>query len=371
MKITGMTTRVLEVEIPHDDDRPTERQPRTSYYPLTAVHTDEGIDGYTMAYGSHRDGHGIGRILHDTYFEEIEGTNPLHVRQRWTELMRKQRHMYALRDAFVGVLDVAFWDLLGKAHDAPISTLLGVARERLPAYLSTFVEPDVPEDIAEDVVRVKEAGYHGYKLKYPADTTPLDVDVASIRAAREAGGQEFALMRDAVAGYSVTQAERVGRVCAEENFEWFEEPISDRELDNLAHLAREVGVPILAGETARLDEVPDLVRERAVDIARGDVYLKAGITGLRKVISTCDLAGFDLEIHSAATPLLNVANLHVACSTDNCRFWEVLPGFDFALAGEVLDLDDDGYVHRPTGPGLGVDLDWDWIEDHTIEVIED
>lgn len=370
MEITGMKTRVLEIEIPYDDNRPTDRTPRTSYYPLTAVHTDEGIDGYTMGYGSLQDGRGIGRILHDVYYEEIEGTNPLHVRERWNDLMRTQRHMYALGDAFVGIFDVAFWDILGKSFDAPISDLLGVARERLPAYLSTFVEPDVPADIAEDVQRVKGAGYHGYKLKYPADTTPLEVDIASIRAAREAAGPEFALMRDAVAGYSVTQAERVGRVCAKENFEWFEEPISDRELDNLAHLTREVEVPILAGETSRLDEIPDLLRERAVDIARGDVYLKGGITGLRKVISTCDLVGFDLEIHSTATPLLNVANLHVACSTDNGRFWEVLPGFDFALDDDTLDLDGDGYVHRPTDPGLGVDLDWDWIDDHTIEVIE-
>ena len=107
-----------------------------------------------------------------------------------------------------------------------------------------------------------------------------------------------------------------------------------------------------------------------VDMVRGDAYIKGGITGLRKAIATCELFGFDLEIHTAATPLMDIANLHVACSTRISRFVEHHhPVFRFGLKGSPLLIDADGCQRLPSGPGLGVDLDWDWVENHTISLV--
>jgi L-alanine-DL-glutamate epimerase-like enolase superfamily enzyme len=84
----------------------------------------------------------------------------------------------------------------------------------------------------------------------------------------------------------------------------------------------------------------------------------------------CELFGLNLEIHTMATPLLDVANLHVGCAIKNCDFMEVIhPVYRFGLKDKPLDIDDAGYLHLPSGPGLGVTLDWDWIENHTVELI--
>ena len=75
----------------------------------------------------------------------------------------------------------------------------------------------------------------------------------------------------------------------------------------------------------------------------------------------------NLEIHALHSSLLDIANLHVACSVRNCEFFELHhPMFRFALKGAPLDIDADGCLHLPTGPGLGVELDWDWIDDNTV-----
>ena len=81
----------------------------------------------------------------------------------------------------------------------------------------------------------------------------------------------------------------------------------------------------------------------------------------------CDDAGMNLEIHALHSSLLDIANLHVACSVRNCEFFELHhPMFRFALKGAPLDIDAGGCLQLPTGPGLGVELDWDWIDDHTV-----
>jgi L-alanine-DL-glutamate epimerase-like enolase superfamily enzyme len=95
-----------------------------------------------------------------------------------------------------------------------------------------------------------------------------------------------------------------------------------------------------------------------------------GVTGLRKALAACELFGYNLEIHTASSPLLDVANLHVACSVTNCELLETHHQmFRFGLKGSPLDPDAAGYVHLPMGPGLGVELDWDWIEDHTVGML--
>jgi L-alanine-DL-glutamate epimerase-like enolase superfamily enzyme len=98
------------------------------------------------------------------------------------------------------------------------------------------------------------------------------------------------------------------------------------------------------------------------------VYLKAGITGLRKAMVAAELLGVNLEIHAANAPLLDVANLHVAGAARNCRYIETHhPVFRFGLRGDPLTPDAAGMLIVPTAPGLGVDLDWDWLDRHTIQ----
>ena len=159
----------------------------------------------------------------------------------------------------------------------------------------------------------------------------------------------------------------MGEALARLGYRWFEEPVPDRDIATLEQLTRQLEVPILATETVSLRELPQFLERRACDMARGDVFIKAGITGLRKASAMCEEAGMNLEIHALHSSLLDIANLHVACSVRNCEFFELHHEmFRFALKGAPLDIDADGCLHLPTGPGLGVELDWDWIEDNTV-----
>jgi L-alanine-DL-glutamate epimerase-like enolase superfamily enzyme len=166
--------------------------------------------------------------------------------------------------------------------------------------------------------------------------------------------------------YTYTEALAAGKVLGELNDEWFEEPIPDRNLFQLQRLTDQLDVPILAGETSRVHELAEMIRMGACDIARGDVHMKEGITGLHKAAGMADLLGFELEVHGINQPLLDTANLHVALSMSNGRWSETFhPIYYRGLKGGPLDIDSEGYKHLPPGPGLGVELDWDWIDDNT------
>jgi L-alanine-DL-glutamate epimerase-like enolase superfamily enzyme len=281
--------------------------------------------------------------------------------------MAETRHLYALSDALVGVLDVALWDIKGKATGTSIALLLGGARETAPAYQTAWSFRPTCEEVSDEANAAKGQGFHGYKLQI---WDGPDLDVPRLRAARAAVGPDFPLMLDACGRYAYDEALAVGRVLDELRFTWFEEPLADRHLHQLSRLTADLQTPVLAGETVRVVSLAEYLRQGACDMVRGDVYIKGGITGLCKGIAASDLAGVPLEIHTAASPLLDAANVHVACGAGAGRFVETHhPVYRFGLLGSPLDPDANGYVRAPDGPGLGVELDWDWIDNNTIDCV--
>ena len=366
MKITELTTRVLALDAaPWYGDSPIPHNvPPVWHFPLSCVSTDEGIDGYTMGYGANGEGIGSAHQLHDVYLRAILGRDPRRTEELWQELMSLNRHLYPMTDGLLGMIDVAFWDIRAKAAAMPIAEMLGVYRNSIPAYRTGSHWNLTPEDTFNEAGSVKQRGYRGYKLTLydgPA------ADIPRLRAARQAVGEHFPLMLDAVSEYSFTQARRVGRELDDLAFHWFEEPVPDRNISTLGRLSSQLKTPILATETVTLRELAQYLNPRVIDLARGDVFIKAGITGLRKALALCELVGMNLEIHALHSPLLDIANLHVACSVSNCEFFELHhPMFRFALKGNPLDIDRNGELHLPERPGLGVQLDWDWIDNHTV-----
>ena len=369
MKITGITTRLIAIDAsPWYATAPLPQGEQATWeFPLTTISTDEGIEGYTMAYGKQMEGRAIAQLIRDVYLPRLVNGNPLHSEEIWQRLHRKNRDLRNVTHAILGMLDVALWDIRGKAAGLPIAMLLGICRTRVPSYATASRFLTSPEDVAREARQVQSAGYRGYKLQI---WDGPERDIPRLRAAREAVGAGFPLMHDAVAGYDYLQALRVGRALEELEYSWFEEPVSDRQAGLLRRLTRELSIPVLGLESVGLDELAEYLRRDAVDMVRGDVHIKAGITGLRKAMAICELFGLNLEIHTAATPLLDVANLHVACSTANCQYLEShQPLFRFGLLGKPLDIDAEGYLKMPAGPGLGVELDWDWLENHTTDIV--
>lgn len=266
------------------------------------------------------------------------------------------------------MIDVALWDILGKVRNAPICDLLGRARDKVPGYCTGWLFHPTPEQAFNEAREAKARGFQGFKCHFWNDPQR---DIPCIRATREAVGPDYPLMQDLSGLYDYVDALKVGRVLDELDFTWFEEPIPDRQTGLLRRLADELKTPILAGETLRLDELAEQVRVQAYDLARGDVYLKGGITGLMKAFQLCGLQGMRLEIHTMATPLLDVANLHCNLAAKNGGYAEIIhPIYRFGLKGTPLEIDAQGWLHAPRSPGLGVELDWDWLDNHTVDKIE-
>lgn len=370
MRITGVTSRILGYDL--REAHPNGRIPDELHDPIRAVsfdtfHTDEGLDGWTMQFGGLGEGRAIGHVLHETYVPGLIGKDPRNSEAIWQQLRRTNRHMYNVTDAIMGAIDVAMWDLRGKWLGQPIGALLGLARERIPTYATARTWDPTPEEVFAEAQLRRSEGFRGFKIQF---WDGLERDIPRFRAAREAVGPDFPLMEDAAGQYDYLTAIKAGHELQRLGYTWFEEPIPDRQGEQLRRLADQLDIPILAFETLRLGELAGQLRLNAGDIARGDVLLSGGVTGLRKALATCEVFGWTLEIHAIGSVLLDIANLHVGLSVENCSFMEAQnPVFALGVKGLPLAIDADGCRTLPDAPGLGVEMDWDWIDDHTLEVI--
>jgi L-alanine-DL-glutamate epimerase-like enolase superfamily enzyme len=332
---------------------------------IVRIQTDDGLEGYGSARAQ---GGTSGRVIAEavlaTAKPRLLGEDPFQREKLWQRLWALDRASY-MQIFVTGAIDVALWDLAGKALGAPVWQLLGGYREKLPAYASSaFMERE--EQYVEEALACLARGYPAYKIHPFGDA---ERDIRLCRAVREAVGPEAVLMLDPVGAYDHHQAMRVGRELERLDFYWYEEPLIDYDLRGYAELCRDLDIPVVAGETmaGSIMSTAQYIDQRAGDILRADVYWRGGITGVMKTAHLCEAFGLKMELHHAATPIMDMANLHCACAIRNCDYFEVLvpeTSYRYGLK-HYADIDPQGYVHAPSGPGLGVDIDWDYIENNT------
>lgn len=332
---------------------------------LVTVETDSGLQGHAMAraHGG-QSGRGIAEAIVRTLQPLVVGQDPRHHSRIWQEMVELEPAGYVPVFA-TSAVDVALWDLAGKAFGVSLATLLGGRRDRIMAYASSANLARV-DDYVSEALRCVARGYRAYKL-HPFNDPARDIDLC--RAVREAVGPEVALMLDAAKSYDRRGALRVGRALEELDFAWFEEPISQYDLEGQAELRRVLDIPLAGAETVagHVWSVAETLRAGALDMVLCDVYWKAGVTGMLKTAILCEAMGIGIASHHAASPLMNFANLHVLCGATNAGYIEILvpeEGYDYALMN-YLAPDAEGFVVAPQGPGLGVDLDRDYIAAHT------
>jgi L-alanine-DL-glutamate epimerase-like enolase superfamily enzyme len=285
----------------------------------------------------------------------------------------------------IGSVDVALWDIAGKVAGLPIHRLLGTCRDRVAAYFASG-HHEVPEHYAEEALYWQGQGWKGYKVHPPRapwvlrSKVPIDFDIRACRAVRAAVGDRMTLMLDSSWGYSYPEALAVGLAIEEMGYAWYEDPLAVDDLYGYKELKRHLHIPILATEMTLggLYTLPQWIVERGTDFVRGDVALKGGITGMMKIAHLAEAFHMNCEVHFAYNALNNVANLHVIMAMPNCDWFEVLA---FNRAGEhdlehlnyglaqPIAIDADGFVHAPTGPGLGFDIDWELINSARSGVI--
>lgn len=333
----------------------------TDFVALRIV-SDDGLVGEAISpYG----GLSLAHSIADRIKPFLIGRDPGHREGIWQELWRLDRLLYTTQFA-IGTVDVALWDLYCKSLGEPLYRVLGGVKDRVPAYASGMTLAD-PQAFADEAVSYQERGYQGYKLHVWADP---DRDIEACRAVRKAVGDDYPLMIDVVAGYNQNDALRVGYVLDELNFRWYEEPLRDYDLHGYRMLSEKLRVPVCGGETNEggLYSRAELVSSRAVDIVRGDPSFTYGIGHTRKIAALAEAFGIDFEVHTNPNPMMDAAGLHVALSVKNTSYFEQLVPeslYDFGVEAPV-HIDDEGFAHAPEGPGLGLRIDWDFVEHHKI-----
>ena len=334
---------------------------------IVTIATDEGVEGYSMIGGS---GEGAAKAL-PSLLSRVKpfllGRNALDVGGVWSDLVKRVRS-WNLDYAVIGAVDVAMCDIVGKVAGLPVHRLLGTCRDSIPVYVSSANLPS-PDDYAEEALAYHEKGFGAYKI-HPHGVPEEDIEIC--RTVSTAAGTEMKLMLDPAARYSYVEALRVGRAIEELGYHWYEEPMPETDLYGYAKLCKDLDIPVMAPETAPggFAAIAQFVLLRAADILRSDVARRGGITGM---VKTAHLAeGFELncEPHTGGNSLNNVANVHVIMATPNVEYFELILPLERHQWGLVTDIsaDDQGYVHAPTAPGLGFDLDWDVIKHHTLRV---
>jgi len=342
-------------------------------YVLT-IRTDTGLEGHYRAHMWTRVGV---EQLTSVAAHFLIGRDPLERNAIWNDLRRQLRHT---DHNALGAVDNALWDLAGKHFGASVATLLGGrVRDRIPAYASTLSgnpERDPPERYADFAAACLEKGYPAFKIHPHGDP---DADVEICRAVADRVGDEMELMLDPSSCYGRFQdALRVGKVLDELGFAWYEDPLRDTgdSIYAMRRLAAELETPILGIEQSRTEPFGAFnhLTNDALELVRVDAHLGGGLTSAQKICHTVETAGMDVEPHVGGPE-----HLQLSASRRNAGYFEhglLHPevGFEWyndqGYVGEVEVIDDDGHVPVPDGPGMGVEIDWDFVEargtDHTV-----
>jgi L-alanine-DL-glutamate epimerase-like enolase superfamily enzyme len=276
----------------------------------------------------------------------------------------------------VAPVDIALWDLAGKYYNAPIYRLLGGYKESVPCYASTYhgdQERDglsSPGAYAEFAVQCREMGYPAFKI-HGWGRAPIAQEIATVLAVREKVGPGMDLMLDPACEYTTFgDALKVGWACDEAKFFWYEDPYRDGGTSQFAHrkLRQLIKTPLLMTEHVRsLEPHIDFALAEATDFVRGDVGYD-GITGVMKLAHACEALGIDIELHGPGP-----AQRHCMAAIRNTNYYEMGLLHPRAPASSTPDLYQDGYrdtldaidrnghVPVPQGPGLGVEIDWEWL----------
>jgi L-alanine-DL-glutamate epimerase-like enolase superfamily enzyme len=300
------------------------------------------------------------------------GRNAFHRLEFYEEAKRALRKFDKMG---AGLLDIALWDWAGRRLETSVANLIGSSRARVPAYASTYHGDrngglSSPEDFASFAERCKGLGFRGFKMHGWGEGN-VEEEVATIRLLRERVGPSMDLMLDPASHLrTLADAIAVGRACDEANFLWLEDLFRDTGISQSAHrlLRQRLTTPLLVGEHVRgLEAKADMATSGASDFVRVNPDYDMGITGALKVGYMAESLGLDVEVHASGP-----AHRHCVAAFRNTKYYELaLVGpkcasspprvYTCGYSDDLEAISADGQFPVPTGYGLGVQYDWDFI----------
>ena len=339
------------------------------------VFTDEGLVGVGECIHG---GAGAARLVAELA-ELIVGQDPLNV-DRLFETMRR-RHVFNgamagnLVTAMTGI-EIALWDLAGKALNVPVYQLLGGKfRDRIRLYCDCHAgRDDSPESHAQRTREVVAMGFDAIKFDIDDASSPHKRDpynwsvspselaemVDKVAAVREAVGPTVDVAIDMHGRYDTYAAIRVAQALEPYSLMWLEEPVPPENVDAMREVKRATRTPICAGENLYLRwGFRDLIEKQAVDVIMPDLPKCCGISEGRKIATMAEVYYIPLAPHNVCGPLGTIASCHVCASVPNFLIlewhWVDRPAWHELVCADP-PLIQDGHIKLPDGPGLGVEL---------------
>ena len=348
------------------------------YAVLVRLTTDNGLEGIASA----GVGNGAAAYVLEHHLKPIVlGQNPFDVELLWEKMFRSTLN-YGRKGLVleaISAVDIALWDILGKATGQPVYNLLGGrTSERIPVYASRLYAFKDLDCLAAQAEMFRKQGFKAMKHRFgygPRDGLEgMRRNLELTRTVRNAVGPDIEVMADAYMGWDVTYAIRMIRMLEDSglNLKWVEEPVIPDDIDGYARIRREVRTPISGGEHEFTRYgYRELIRKEAVDILQPDVNRVGGITEARKIWAMA--AAYDIPVIPHAGQM---HNYHLVASHLNSPMAEYFPP---ASDGGALDDDtlfwelfigepraENGFIRLPDKPGLGLELNWPRIREWAI-----
>ena len=354
-----------------------ELQPEDCVHTLMAVLTDEGLTGWGSVFTSEDLVRASLAVLQPLYFGE-NALEPERVSEKLHQNTFWQGRGGALTHTISGI-DIALWDLLGKATGQPVGRLLGGRyRERVRPYASLLMRE--PQRMPDVLLPVKAQGFRAFKIGWgPFGRKSCALDEAIVRAAREAVGSDSLLMIDAGASdafwpQNFKWALRTAEMLAQYDVAWFEEALPPDALEDYVALRRAARVPIAGGEVlTRRQSFQPWLEAGAFDIVQPDVTKVGGISEERHIARMARDHGVRFIPHGWNTAVGLAADLHLASAFPDTDLVEYLTGSPFideiAVGGWKLDAD--GMLAIPDQPGLGIGINLDALSEYSRTSLKD
>jgi len=353
---------------------------------IVRIDTACGITGWGEAkahVGSAAACAGLAALIGRDLAPLLVGQDPRDIGRLWEVMYSTPREGYALAQGHpvpqlgrrgltlsaIAGIDIALWDILGQSLGAPVWRLLGGRRaERMPAYASGGYAG--PEGIGEELqVYIARGGFRAVKIRIGAmDGSPAR-SAARVRAARAALGPGIGIAADAGATWSVAAARAFCRMAEECDLMWLEEPVSGDDKRGMAEVRACSAIPVAAGESEfTRHDFRDLAELRAVDIMQPDLAIAGGITEAMRISALASAFNLRFAPHLWSGAIGFAAGLAVAAASP--------AGFilEYALAPNPMMHElsptrfpvEDGMIAIPDRPGLGVEIDQDFLARHTV-----
>jgi D-galactarolactone cycloisomerase len=382
MKVTNVDTYILKSSL----DKPfaySQGWVTGRSTTVVRIRTDAGLEGWGETFSVGLQPPEIAAsVVENALKPLIIGKDPFSTEVLWNSMYVRTRD-FGRKGVVVGAIsaiDMALWDILGKAVGLPVWKLLGGAfRDRVQCYATGFFRPGgqgQAREMALEAVRHADAGFSIMKIKLGFG---VEDDIAVMNEIREAVGDRAGFMIDVNHGYGPADAIRLGRALSDFNLRWMEEPVVPEDIKGYRRVRDALDIPIAGGEAEfSMYGFSDLITAGAIDIAQPDICLAGGFTALRHINVVAQTGGVQVNPHVWGTAIGQYASLHMIASTPTTHYalYADQPLFEYdtsshpfrtSLVDKPLNHKD-GWLALPDAPGLGFCVDEEFLSRTAIQI---